>query len=72
VAVEAERVSRELLAAYPKALVVAGQVIFEHDTSWNRLLHNETAFATERRLQHAGVPMSANDAASPRLAKPAK
>jgi hypothetical protein len=57
VAVEAERVSRELLASYPKALVVAGQIIFEHDTSWNRLLHNETAFAIQRRLQHAGVPM---------------
>jgi hypothetical protein len=57
VAVEAEKVSKALLEIYPKALVVAGQVIFEQDTTWNRLLHNETAFAIQRRLQHAGVPM---------------
>ena len=24
---------------------------------WNRLLHNETAFLIQRRLQHDGVPM---------------
>jgi hypothetical protein len=27
------------------------------DTAWNRLLHNETAFIIQRRLQHVGVPM---------------
>ena len=42
---------------YPKVVVVAGQIIFEEDTVWNRLLHNETAFVIQRRLQHAGVPM---------------
>ena len=57
VALEAENISKALLRIYPKALVVAGQVIFEEDTTWNRLLHNETAFAIQRRLQHAGVPM---------------
>jgi amino acid transporter len=57
VALEAETISKALLELYPKALVVAGQVIFEEDTTWNRLLHNETAFAIQRRLQHAGVPM---------------
>ncbi|MFO0614794.1 MAG: APC family permease [Polyangiaceae bacterium] len=57
VAVEGEHLGRALLATYPKALVVAGQIIFEEDTSWNRLLHNETAFLIQRRLQHVGVPM---------------
>jgi uncharacterized membrane protein SirB2 len=57
VAVMAEKISKELLEVYPKALVVAGQVIFEEDTLWSRLLHNETAFAIQRRLQHACVPM---------------
>jgi amino acid transporter len=57
VAVEAEKIGKELLARYPKALVVAGQIIFEQDTAWNRLLHNETAFTIQRRLQHVGVPM---------------
>ena len=57
VAVEAEKLGGELSQRYPKALVVAGQIIFEEDTLWNRLLHNETAFLIQRRLQHVGVPM---------------
>jgi amino acid transporter len=57
VAVEAEKLGTDVLAKYPKALFVAGQIIFEEDTAWNRLLHNETAFTIQRRLQHAGVPM---------------
>ena len=57
VAVEAEKIGIALLKRYPKALVVAGQIIFEEDTGWNRILHNETAFMIQRRLQHAGVPM---------------
>jgi hypothetical protein len=57
VAVEAEKLGTSLLSQYPKALFVAGQIIFEEDTAWTRLLHNETAFMIQRRLQHVGVPM---------------
>ncbi len=57
VAVEAEKLSAELFQKYPEALFVAGQLIFENDTFWNRTLHNETAFIIQRRLQHVGVPM---------------
>jgi amino acid transporter len=57
VAVEAERVARALVARFPKALFVGGQLIFAQDTQWNRVLHNETAFMVQRRLQHAGMPM---------------
>jgi amino acid transporter len=57
VAVEAERLATELVRRFPKALVVAGQIIFEEDTAFNRLLHNETAFLIQSRLQRAGVPM---------------
>ncbi len=57
VAVEAEHLATQLAQRYRKGLVVAGQIIFEEDTAWNRLLHNETAFLIQRRLQHAGVPM---------------
>ncbi len=57
VAVEAEKLATNLVKRYPKGLVVAGQIIFEEDTAWNRLLHNETAFLIQRRLQHEGVPM---------------
>jgi hypothetical protein len=57
VAVEAHRLAAKLIQRFPKALVVAGQIIFEEDTLWNRALHNETAFLIQRRLQHDGVPM---------------
>jgi amino acid transporter len=57
VAVEAEKLGAELFHKYPEALFVAGQLIFENDTFWNRTLHNETAFIIQRRLQHVGVPM---------------
>jgi amino acid transporter len=54
---EAEKLTMKLARKYPRALVVAGQIVFEEDTTWNRLLHNETAFLIQRRLQHNGVPM---------------
>jgi amino acid transporter len=57
VAVEAEKMATEIIEKYPKALFVAGQLIFEEDTVVTRILHNETAFMIQRRLQHAGVPM---------------
>ena len=57
VAVEAERLAFELHEKYPHSFFVAGQLIFEEDTLWNRILHNETAFLIQRRLQHAGIPM---------------
>lgn len=57
VAVEAEKLATDLIQKYPRALFVAGQLIFEEDTFVTRLLHNETAFLIQRRLQHAGVPM---------------
>jgi amino acid transporter len=57
VAVEAEKVATALAQRYPKALFVAGQLIFERDTFWTRVLHNETAFMVQRRLQHRGLSM---------------
>jgi amino acid transporter len=57
VAVEAERLANGLRDKYQKPMFVAGQIIFEEDTAWNRALHNETAFLIQRRLQHIGLPM---------------
>jgi amino acid transporter len=57
VAVEAEKMATELIQKYPKALFVAGQLIFDEETITTRALHNESAFMIQRRLQHAGVPM---------------
>jgi amino acid transporter len=75
VAVEAEKVGTDVIQKYPKALFVAGQLLFSEDTFVTRLLHNETAFMVQRRLQHAGLPMIVlpvrlNLDEGPRLAAP--
>jgi hypothetical protein len=57
VSVECERIARGIVKRYPKALFVAGQLIFDKETFWNRALHNETAFIVQKRLQHKGIPM---------------
>jgi hypothetical protein len=46
-----EEISRE----YPRAIFYLGQLVFENDRFFYRLLHNETAFAIQRRLQFAGL-----------------
>jgi len=75
VAVEAEKLATELIQKYPRGLFVAGQLIFDEDTFATRILHNESAFMIQRRLQHAGVPMVVlpvrlNLNQGPRLAAP--
>ena len=75
VAVEAEKMANEVVQKYPRALFVAGQLIFAEDTFVTRMLHNETAFMVQRRLQHSGLPMVVlpvrlNLEQGPRLAAP--
>jgi hypothetical protein len=53
---EVEKIADGLVQRYPRALFVAGQLIFEEDTMSNRLLHNETAFMVQKRLQRRGLP----------------
>lgn len=57
VAIEVEKIASDLTRRYPQALFVAGQLIFEEDTLFNRVLHNETAFMVQKRLQRKGLPM---------------
>ncbi len=57
VPVEAEKIGATQIVRFPKGLFVAGQLLFEEDSTWKRVLHNETAFLIQRRLQHAGIPM---------------
>jgi hypothetical protein len=35
----------------------AGEIVFKHPQWYDRLLHNETAYAIQRRLRYAGVPL---------------
>jgi amino acid transporter len=40
---------------HPRSIFFLGQLVFENDRFYYRFLHNETAFAIQRRLQFAGL-----------------
>jgi hypothetical protein len=52
---EAEKLCRAIAADYPHAIFFAGKLVFEREQWFQRLLHNETAYAIQRRLQFAGL-----------------
>ena len=52
---EAERLCREVAREYPRAIFFAGKLVFERERWFQRLLHNETAYQLQRRLQLAGL-----------------
>lgn len=54
---EAEKLCLELASDYPHTTFFAGQVLFERETWLRRLLHNQTAYALQRRLQWDGKNM---------------
>ncbi len=54
---ELERLCREVSLRFPRSVFFAGKLIFRHDSWWQRLLHNETAHAVQRRLEFDGLTM---------------
>ena len=42
---------REVAKEYPRSTVFTGQLTFRLEKFYHRMLHNETAFAIQRRLQ---------------------
>ncbi|HEY8141562.1 MAG TPA: hypothetical protein VIG06_02785, partial [Kofleriaceae bacterium] len=54
---ELDRLCREVALRFPRSVFFAGQLIFQRPSWRDRLLHNMTAFALQRRLQFAGLPM---------------
>ncbi len=51
----AERLAAEASREFPRAVFFAGKLVFERETVFQRLLHNETAYQLQRRLQFAGL-----------------
>ena len=47
----AEQLCRELAREYNRAVFFAGKLVFKRERWFQRLLHNETAYAIQRRLQ---------------------
>jgi hypothetical protein len=54
---ELERTCLAVVKEFPRATFFAGQLVFQQETWFQRLLHNQTAFALQRRLHFAGVTM---------------
>ena len=52
---EAEKLCQEVARDFPRALFFAGKLVFEREAWFQRLLHNETAYQLQRRLQFAGL-----------------
>jgi hypothetical protein len=40
---------------FPDSTVYTGQIVFRHEHPFQKVLHNETAFAIQRRLQYRGI-----------------
>lgn len=54
---EAELLCAKAAKKYPHITFFAGQLIFQKDAWYQRILHNDTAFAIQRRLQWRALPM---------------
>jgi amino acid transporter len=54
---ELELLCRTVHRDFPKSVVFAGQLVFQRETWYGALLHNQTAYSLQRRLQWDGVPM---------------
>ena len=44
-----------LVKEYPNSSVFSAKAVFRHESPFHRLLHNDTAFAIQRRLQWEGI-----------------
>ena len=52
---EGEQLCSAIAAEFPRALFFLGKLIFERERFYQRILHNETAYQLQRRLQFAGL-----------------
>jgi hypothetical protein len=66
---ESSQLCLDLLRKYPRAVIFAGEVAFDEPRSYDRLLHNETAYAIQQRLRFAGVPVMILPVSLPRKKK---
>lgn len=49
--------SLEVAQKYPRAVFFAGEIVFEKPQWYYGMLHNETAYAIQRRIRFAGLPV---------------
>jgi amino acid transporter len=51
----ATKLCEQIVQEFPKATVFTGKLVFRRERFFSKLLHNETAFAIQRRLQWDGL-----------------
>jgi amino acid transporter len=51
----ATQLCRDVAKEFPRSLFFAGKLVFEQERWYQRILHNETAYQIQRRLQFAGL-----------------
>jgi hypothetical protein len=54
---ESERLCAELAKEFPRSTFFSGKVVFQREKWYHWLLHNQTAYALQRRLEWQGMPM---------------
>jgi amino acid transporter len=54
---EIEKICLEVTDEFPDVTYFAGQIIFQRERWWQGVLHNQTAYAVQKRLQWAGRTM---------------
>ncbi len=54
---EASELCVDVSKQYPHSIFFAGELIFENPSWFDRILHNETAYAIQRQIRFAGLPM---------------
>jgi hypothetical protein len=50
-----EELCQEVGPRWNRKMFFSGQLVFERETRWNRLLHNQTAFGLQRKLLFRGL-----------------
>ncbi|MBZ5587807.1 MAG: APC family permease [Acidobacteriia bacterium] len=53
---EAEQLCHDMQREFPKGVFFLGKLVFAQEKFYYRFLHNDTAFAVQRRLQFSGLP----------------
>ena len=48
-------VCQNIASEFPNSTFFTGQIVFRHENPFQKILHNETAFAIQRRLQYSGI-----------------
>jgi len=50
------KVCQEVVREFPRSTVFSGKIMFQHEKFYHKILHNETAFAIQRKLHWSGIP----------------